>query len=111
MTIFDVGQRTLVKYHFHVPCWLIVEVETFMSAGTDTVGPLAPTSSFHWTGQVACLSADSIPKIVSIVGDLQHLHMLCHAELTDTTVSVDVTSIPVLKGTFFGIVGGPRVWK
>lgn len=101
----DAGQRALVKDHACVLCGVIVEVETIVRTGTDTVSPLAATDRVHLARQVPGLGTDSFSKVVSIVGNLQHFHMPRHPELTDTAVSVHIASIPVLEGAFLGVVG------
>jgi hypothetical protein len=102
---FNVGQRVLVNDHICVLCPFIVQVETFARAGTNAVGPLPATDRVRLARQVPCLATRSFSKGVSVVGNLQHLHMLRHPELADTTVSVHVASIPVLERAFLGVVG------
>lgn len=102
---FDVGQLGLVKDHTYVLCGVIVEVETVVRTGTDTIGPLTATNRVHLARRVPGLGTNSFSKVVSIVGNLQHLHTPRHPELTDPTVSVHIASIPVLEGAFLGVVG------
>lgn len=101
---FDVSQRTLVENRIYTLCPLIVEVETFVRTDVNTVRPLPPTTRVHRAREVSCLPTDSFSDVVSVVGNLHHLHMLRHSELPDTPISVHVASIPVFKRAFLGIV-------
>ena len=103
--VFNVSQRVLVEYHPHA-FWDLVEVEAFVSSGIDTVGSPAATKGVGLSRDIARLATRrGFAKVVTIVGNLQHLDMLGYAELADAAISVYVASIPVLKGALFGVVG------
>ena len=106
---FNVCQRALVEDHTHVLCGRVVEIEAFVGASIDTVGPPAAMRGVHLSGEVPGVSTDDCSEVVAIVGNLEHLDMLGNAELADAAVSVHVASIPVLEGAFFGVVRGPGV--